>query len=153
MSCSSRTAASELWALALILVLLLKISLLVDLGVLAPIGLILGQSLSRALPVIQLGFQPYARVDDPKSRSRDVARSGGVQACVAAIWVAALLAFGHTLGAPTSALAGSVAAMALVGVAFGLYVQRRAGGLTGDFMGAIQQLAELGILFSLASAL
>ena len=140
-------------ALALVIVLLLKISLLVDLGVLAPIGLILGQSLSRALPVIQLGFQPYARPDDPKSRSRDVARSGSVQALVAGSWVIALLAFGHLLGAPPIALVGSVAAMALVGVGFGLYVQRRAGGLTGDFMGAIQQLSELGILFSLVSAL
>ena len=71
-------------ALALIVAVMLKVSLLVDLGVLAPVGLVLGQSLSRALPVMQLGLQPYARRDDPQSKSRDVARSGRIQALIAA---------------------------------------------------------------------
>ena len=36
-----------------------------------------------------------------------------------------------------------------IGVVFGVYFQRRAGGLTGDFLGALQQLSELGILLAL----
>jgi adenosylcobinamide-GDP ribazoletransferase len=139
-------------ALALILALMLKVSLLVDLGVLAPIGFVLGQSLSRALPVIQLGIQPYVRRDDPESKSRDVARSGRPQAVIAAIWVAIIAALAVVAGVDPVTLAWCAAAMAIVGVVFGVYVQRRAGGLTGDFMGALQQLSELGILFALVSA-
>ena len=139
-------------ALALIVALMLKVSLLVDLGVLAPVGLVLGQSLSRALPVIQLGVQPYARRDDPQSKSRDVARSGRVQALIAAVWVAAIAWGASTWGVPMDALVGSLGAMLAVGVVLGVYFQRRAGGMTGDFMGALQQVSELGILMALVSA-
>ena len=139
-------------ALALIVALLLKVSLLVDLGGLAPVGLILGQSLSRALPVIQLGLQPYARRDDPQSKSRDVARSGRLQALIVTVWVAAIAWGAWLWGVPPAALVGAVGAMLAVGVVLGVYFQRRAGGLTGDFMGALQQVSELGILMALVTA-
>lgn len=138
-------------ALALVLVLMLKLSLLVDLGAMAPVGFLLGQSLSRAVPVMQLGVQPYARRDDPESKSRDVAHSGGVQALIAAAWVGAIVAGAAFVGISYSALLGSLAAMLVVAVVVGVYVQRRVGGLTGDFMGGIQQLAEVGILLALVS--
>jgi len=139
-------------ALALILVLMLKLSLLADLGAAAPLGFLLGQSLSRAVPVMQLGIQPYARREDPESKSRDVARSGRIQAVIVAGWVAVLIYGAFRLGVSREALMGCLIAMLSVGVVFGLYVQRRVGGLTGDVMGAIQQLAEVGILFALVSA-
>ena len=139
-------------ALALIVALMLKVSLLVDLGALAPVGLVLGQSLSRALPVIQLGIQPYARRDDPQSKSRDVARSGRPQAIVAIAWVAAIMWGAILWGVPISGMVGALAAMLIVGIVLGAYFQRRAGGLTGDFMGALQQVSELGILMALVSA-
>ena len=139
-------------ALALIVAVMLKVSLLVDLGVLAPVGLVLGQSLSRALPVMQLGLQPYARRDDPQSKSRDVARSGRVQALIAAGWTAAIAWGAFAWGVPMAGIVGSLAAMLAVGVVLGVYFQRRAGGLTGDFMGALQQVSELGILLALVSA-
>ncbi|MEC9466159.1 MAG: adenosylcobinamide-GDP ribazoletransferase [Myxococcota bacterium] len=139
-------------ALALIVALMLKVSLLVDLGSLAPVGLVLGQSLSRALPVMQLGLQPYARRDDPQSKSRDVARSGQAQALIVAGWVVAI-AFGATAwGVSASEMGAALGAMMVVGVVLGVYFQRRAGGLTGDFMGALQQVSELGILMALVSA-
>ena len=138
-------------ALALILVLMIKLSLLIDLGSMAPIGFLLGQSLSRAVPVMQLGIQPYVRREDPESKSRDVARSGRIQAIIVSGWTLAILVGAAQLGVSHSALIGSVVAMVGVSVVFGAYVQRRAGGLTGDFMGAIQQFSELGILFALAS--
>lgn len=139
-------------ALALIVAVMLKVSLLVDLGVLAPVGLVLGQSLSRALPVMQLGLQPYARRDDPQSKSRDVARSGRIQALIAAGWTSAIVWGAFAWGVPMAGIVGSLAAMLAVGVVLGAYFQRRAGGLTGDFMGALQQVSELGILLALVSA-
>ena len=139
-------------ALALIVALMLKVSLLVDLGVLAPVGLVLGQSLSRALPVMQLGLQPYARRDDPQSKSRDVARSGRTQALIVAAWTVAIVLGALSWGVSTQALVGALVAMLVVGVVLGLYFQRRAGGLTGDFMGALQQVSELGILLALVPA-
>ena len=139
-------------ALALIVALMLKVSLLVDLGVLAPVGLVLGQSLSRALPVIQLGVQSYARRDDPQSKSRDVARSGRWQALIALAWVAAIAWGALAWGVSAMAIVGALGAMLVVGVVLGLYFQRRAGGLTGDFMGGLQQVSELGILMALVSA-
>ena len=139
-------------ALALILALMLKVSLLVDLGEMAPLGLILGQSLSRALPVIQLGIQPYVRREDPEAKSREVARSGRAQAGIAFLWTLGLLGMGIWLGVSTGGIIGMGIALVAVGVLFGGYVQRRAGGLTGDFMGALQQLSELGILFALVSS-
>lgn len=138
-------------ALALILALMLKISLLVDLGDMAPTAFILGQSLSRALPVIQLGIQPYVRREDPESKSRDVARSGRFQAIIAVFWVTIITWGGFFAGVEPMIITGCVVAMIVVGVVFGVYVQRRAGGLTGDFMGALQQLSELGILFVMVS--
>jgi len=138
--------------LALIFAIGLKVSLLVELGALAPIGFLLGQSLSRALPVMQLGVQPYARREDPKSKSRDVARSGVAQALIAGLWVVAIVIAGHQWGVSAVSLAGALGAMALIGLIFGLYVHRRVGGLTGDFLGALQHLSELGILIALAVA-
>jgi len=138
-------------ALALILALMLKISLLVDLGDMAPTAFILGQSLSRALPVVQLGIQPYVRRKDPESKSRDVARSGRLQAIIAVFWVAIITGGGFIAGVEPMIITGCVVAMVVVGVVFGVYVQRRAGGLTGDFMGALQQLSELGIMFVMVS--
>jgi len=138
-------------ALALILALMLKVSILVEMGAMAPVGFILGQSLSRALPVIQLGVQPYVRREDPASKSRDVARSGRPQAVIALMWVAVLCGAGFSSGVAPVTLAKCIGSLVVVGVVFGVYVQRRAGGLTGDFMGALQQLGELGILMVLAA--
>ena len=119
-------------SLALFFVLLLKISLLVDLGASVAWGLVLGQSLSRVVPVVQLAFIPYANAEDPKSKSRDVARSGRIQAVVAGLWC--------------------LVSMGGVGVVWGWYVTRRVGGLAGDFLGAAQQFSEIAVLLVLATA-
>ena len=139
-------------ALALILAFMLKISLLVDLGHMAPAAFILSQSLSRALPVIQLGIQPYVRREDSKSKSRDVARSGRMQASIAVAWVFIIAGAGFVAGVASVIIIGCIVAMVAVGVSFGFYVQRRAGGLTGDFMGALQQFSDIAILFAMVSA-
>ena len=63
------------------------------------------------------------------------------------------IAFGATAwGVSASGIGAALGAMMVVGVVLGVYFQRRAGGLTGDFMGALQQVSELGILMALVSA-
>ena len=70
---------------------------------------------------------------------------------IAAAWVVAIVLGAAYAGLSSAVLVGSLVAMLVVGVVVGVYVQRRVGGLTGDFLGAIQQLAEVGILLALVS--
>ena len=134
-------------SLALICVVLLKISLIVDLDTYAPVGIILSHSLSRCIPVIQLGIQPYARREHEKSKSRDIAYSGIPQMILASLWYLAIICSGIFFG-EVEIFEAIVITIALITVAtiFGLYIQKRVGGHTGDFLGAIQQLSELTIL-------
>ena len=101
--------------------------------------------------MIQLGFNSYVRREDPDSKSRDVARSGKTGRSSAALWTVVIVGGALGLGVSGLGLFGLLLAMVMVGTVFGLYVHRRAGGLTGDFMGALQQISELGILFALVS--
>ena len=98
-------------ALAIFVVVLLRISLLADLEAQMWIGFLLGQSLSRAASVLQLAIIPYARRDDEKSKSRDVAISGPVQASSALFWMLLILSGAVYLGLPASAIIGIVAAI------------------------------------------
>ena len=139
-------------SLALFFVLLLKIILLVDLGASVAWGLVLGQSLSRVVPVIQLAFIPYANAEDPKSKSRDVARSGQIQALVAGLWCLGILSGSVALGLDWDTALKMLGAMIGVGIIWGWYVIRRVGGLAGDFLGAAQQFSELAVLLVLATA-
>lgn len=137
-------------AMALFFVLAARVSLLVELGPLAAAGFLVGQSVSRALPVVQLGIQPYVRRDDPRARSRDVARSGRIQAVVALGWIVAIAVMAVTwLAVSLAAVVAMSVGLASLGLVFGGYIQRRAGGLTGDFLGATQQLGEVVILLAL----
>jgi adenosylcobinamide-GDP ribazoletransferase len=139
-------------SLALFFVIFLKISLLVDLGEEIIWGLLLGQALSRASPVVQLAIIPYANTSDPKSKSRDVAESGVLQALGAGLWTVAILGCGVVLGLKLMTALLIVGALILVGALWGLYIYRRVGGLAGDFLGATQQLSEIAILLVLATA-
>ena len=136
-------------SIALIMALGLKLSLLVDLGPQAYWGFLLGQSLSRVGPVLQMALLPYVHRDDPAAKSRDVASSGKAQGLAVSLQFVLICWFSSFFGLSggcSLALALSVAAISL---SFGLYVRRRVGGIAGDFLGATQQLSELGILFVL----
>jgi adenosylcobinamide-GDP ribazoletransferase len=85
---------------------------------------------------------PYATPEG--SKSRDVTRAGAAQALVASactLAIGAALAAGRLLD-PWRA-AGAVALSALVGVVTALRFKARVGGVTGDFLGATEQLCEL----------
>jgi adenosylcobinamide-GDP ribazoletransferase len=140
-------------ATALILVLLLRIVALAKLGPLAMGGLLLGQTLSRTTPVWLMATLPYVT---PKESARSSNLVGGktVHAVVASVFAAAaacLLVFDRFL--PLQAVLLAVGLSAVVAVLCGWRFRARAGGITGDFLGATQQLTDATILVVLAASL
>ncbi|MEC7987037.1 MAG: adenosylcobinamide-GDP ribazoletransferase [Myxococcota bacterium] len=135
--------------MALFVALALRIGLLADLGAQMMWGLILGQSLSRAASTMQLAIFPYAPKTYGTSKSKDVAVSGRTQFIVAFIWTLLILLVSWRMGLSISTAAGIIGVMAILIFFLGWRFMKRAGGLTGDFLGTTQQLTELGILFVL----
>jgi len=137
---------------ALAVVLLIRVALLHRLGVEAPLGLVITQCAARTPPVWLMRAMDYVTPDEA-SKSRRVARARTAQAVVAAIYPAVLLAglIGSGLLTPARAVAvvGSAAVVALV---CGWRFWRRAGGITGDFLGATEQVGECAMLLALCLA-
>jgi adenosylcobinamide-GDP ribazoletransferase len=138
-------------AAALVVALLLRVALLARLGADAPVALVLAECLSRTPPVWLMGALPYVTPDG--ARSRPVARAAAPQVAVATLWplalAAALVATGW-LALPHAALVGAVALASALVCGWRFHV--RAGGLTGDFLGATQQVALCAVLLALALA-
>jgi adenosylcobinamide-GDP ribazoletransferase len=129
-------------ACALVVSLGGRASLLAHAGPRVAWALVLVGALARTVPVWQMVALPYATPES--SKSRDVTRAGAAQALVASAWT---LAIGVALAAgrlvePWRA-AGAVALSAFVGVVTALRFKARVGGVTGDFLGATEQLCEL----------
>jgi adenosylcobinamide-GDP ribazoletransferase len=135
---------------ALASVLLLRVSLVAALGSAAPLGLLVSQSLGRLPPVWLLGALPYV-TSDQAARSKPVVQAGPGQLLVASLQglllLAALFALGRLGAAEAAALLGAGGLVALV---CGRRFQLRAGGLTGDFLGATEQVGECALLLVLA---
>jgi adenosylcobinamide-GDP ribazoletransferase len=141
-------------AAAVVVSLGLRAALLVELGSSMPLAILLSQGVARLPPLALMQQLPYVTSANPdegvEAKSRLVARATSRELAVAAAWVL-LLAFlvwaadgvsiGRTL-AMGLALAGSTA---LLGMRF----QRRAGGITGDFLGATEQVSECIVLLVL----
>ncbi|MYA34674.1 MAG: adenosylcobinamide-GDP ribazoletransferase [Gemmatimonadales bacterium] len=115
----------------------------------APAALLLAHGLARVGPVWLMVALPYASA--AAAKSGHVARAGAAQAAVATVvGVAGAAAVAVAAGAidATGALA-AFAAMALATVLCGLRFRARAGGVTGDFLGATEQVNEIAILGAL----
>ena len=97
-----------------------------------------------------LGILPYAQRTDGMSKSKDVARSGKIQAaivCGFGLIITYLAIYIQWIDVSQAfQLWGLVIAVTML---LGWRFQKRVGGLTGDFLGATQQLAQLGILAGL----
>ena len=136
-------------ALALVISIAFRLVLLAQLGGIAPGALILAHCLARVGPVWLMVAMPY--VSDAAAKSRQVMRAGTAQGVLAtAIGVAAawgVVMTGSAIGA-TGAV-GASAAMALATALCGRRFRARAGGVTGDFLGAAEQVNELVILFTI----
>ncbi len=136
-------------AAALVVVLLLRVALLARLGARAPLALLLSECLSRLPSVWLMVALPYV-TQDAQAKSRVVTRAALPQALMASLWPVALCAGAAAAGSLSSlsiiALTGTAAA---VGLLCGWRFHARVGGVTGDFLGATQQVAACALLLVL----
>jgi adenosylcobinamide-GDP ribazoletransferase len=136
-------------ACALVVSILGRASLLAHAGAQAAWGLAFVGALARTAPVWQMVVLPYATPEG--SKSRNVTRAGVAQAVVGSVCTVAV-----GLGLVSAKLldpwhAGiAVALAAIVAVVTALRYRARAGGVTGDFLGATEQLCELASLAAVA---
>jgi adenosylcobinamide-GDP ribazoletransferase len=129
-------------ACALVLSIGGRAALLAELhaGALAP--LVLVGAVARAAPVWQMVALPYAT--PAASKSREIVRAGPTQAVVASFW--ALLIGALCVGMHRVEAWRALAVLLLAAVVMALTAwryEKRAGGITGDFLGATEQICEL----------
>lgn len=141
-------------AAALAVSLGLRAALLVELGTAMPLAILLSQCVARLPPIALMQQLPYVTsatvTEDVEAKSRLVAPATRRELGVASAWVALLvaavwLAGGVSLGRVL------VMGLALAGAAtlLGMRFHRRAGGITGDFLGATEQVGECIVLLVL----
>jgi len=110
----------------------------------------LGFAAARLGPIWQMALLPYV-TQDAQSKSRDVSRGGTPQALVATAWLLVFTGAAHGLGLISwQRIAGLASALAVVTLLTAWRYQRRVGGITGDFLGATEQLGEVAALAVLA---
>jgi adenosylcobinamide-GDP ribazoletransferase len=131
-------------AVALLVVLALKVACLSATQPLAgAVALVLSHAFARVGPVWLLVTHEYVS-PDAAAKGKGVAGAGLPQALVASAWALGFVALAGASGAGAplkllAALAAPLVSSALLGVWF----RRRAGGVTGDFLGATEQLGEV----------
>ena len=137
-------------AAALAFSLLARAALLARLGALAPLSLPLAMCAARTAPTWLLLAMPYTSAPET-ARSQPVARTGIWQTAVATAWLGGACALALRLGVTSPArLAALIAVLAATAALTGHRYARRLGGVTGDFLGATEQLTEIAVLAALA---
>ncbi len=140
-------------AMALFVSLGLKAALLARLDASAPIALVVTECLSRVAPIWLMVGLPYV-TSDAQSKSRQIIRAGAPQAILATAIGLGLMGVGLWSGhLERDGLTGLAIALAATPLICGWRFHRRAGGITGDFLGATQQLTQLALLVALAAGL
>jgi adenosylcobinamide-GDP ribazoletransferase len=142
----------------LVLSVLLRVELLTDLAArsthgteLVAVALIASHGVARFPAVLLLFCLPY--VTPAGGKSGHVTRPGLPQLLVAVSWVVILsLVLLWTSALPIHAVACLLGAAGLVALVLGRRFRTRAGGLTGDFLGATEQFAEVAALLVLVVA-
>jgi adenosylcobinamide-GDP ribazoletransferase len=137
---------------AIAMTLVLRVALLARLGQAAPVVLVFTAAASRLVPVWLMAALPY--VTDPSvAKSSSVATAGRPQVLVATAWMAAVTgAIGATHAFTGTELALVWVVALAVALACGRVFKSRTGGITGDFLGAAQQVSECAMLLALAIA-
>lgn len=100
-------------------------------------------SFSRFMAVSVMATQRYVR-DDDSARAKPIAQS----ISSAGLVCAALFAFAPLAWLGSAGLAGATGALALR-LVLAQYIYRRIGGYTGDCLGAVQQVTEIGFYLAL----
>ncbi len=137
-------------ALALIVALGLRAALLARLLPESGWLLVVAQTVSRLPPVLLLRCLPYVTPGD-SARSARFAQAKTSHVLVASAWAASLCGASVPLASlALERLAGALGMVALAGLWLAWRFRRRAGGVTGDFLGAAQQVSELAFLVGLA---
>ncbi len=138
-------------AMALFVSLGLKAALLARLDANAPTALVVTECLSRVTPIWLMVGMPYV-TNDAQSRSKQVTRAGVPQLILATTIGAVMTGFGWFSGyLNTGLLAGIALAILIAPTLCAWRFQRRAGGITGDFLGATQQITQLALLIAFAA--
>lgn len=138
---------------ALVCALVLRAKLLATLLPLGPLILIASQTVSRCVPVLMLRLLPY--VTDPNvSRSSDYAKVSIRATLLSVGWTAAVLLglSWHVKASPACWLT-AISALVVASLWLAWRFHRRAGGVTGDFLGAAQQIGELAFLLGFSWSL
>jgi adenosylcobinamide-GDP ribazoletransferase len=137
-------------AAALVVSIALRATLLADLGPRAALGLVLAHGLARCPPVWLAWALPYL-TGDGVAKSRDVVSPSLAHALVATATCGLALGVAAHLGVPLGCLVAL--ALGLGGVVAGCYARYKAalGGVTGDLLGASEQVGEILVLGVLAT--
>lgn len=112
-----------------------------------------GHVLSRLLPLVLMQCLPYVGLITASKTLSMTQHSLGLPALlVALLWcLPALAVLLHGYG--LAMLAAALVVLAVVAVAMVRWLHRRLGGMTGDTLGAAQQLGELALLLTFAAVL
>lgn len=138
---------------ALVVALLVRVAAMSELPPNTGFAIIGVHAAARVAPVWLLCALPYVN-DRADAKSHGLARTQPIHAAVALGWSALASGLGVWLGGWPwhAALLASVAPLALVPV-LGRYFRRRVGGVTGDLLGAAEQLGELAAWVAVSAAL
>jgi adenosylcobinamide-GDP ribazoletransferase len=137
-------------AAALVVSIGARALLIARLGLEGGWALVVTGAVARVGPVFLASALPYVTKPEA-SKSGDLVRVSAKQAAVAAAWGLAVLATSVVASATTAERAATlILALALTTAASGHVYARRAGGVTGDFLGATEQLGEIVALVVLA---
>jgi adenosylcobinamide-GDP ribazoletransferase len=135
---------------ALTISILSRAALLAQLGAAGAWALPLAYCAARVGPIWQMASLPYV-TQEGAAKSRELSRGGFVQAGVATAWLvlAGIVAWRSGFASPGK-LAALAFAIALIASASAWRYVKRVGGITGDFLGATEQLGEMAALAVLA---
>ncbi|MDN6319634.1 MAG: adenosylcobinamide-GDP ribazoletransferase [Marinobacter sp.] len=128
---------------ALVMALGLKAALLVDAKSIW-LALLVVPAISRLTPLLLMAFMPYV-TDPDKSKSKPVAEAFSRQRLLVSCVFTALIALVFSAWLPGLWLS-ALAAVAIVALLWGWYLQRQLGGYTGDALGASVVFCELVLL-------
>jgi adenosylcobinamide-GDP ribazoletransferase len=136
-------------AAALTMSLLLRVALLARLDGTAAAALVLAGAWSRTTPVWLMATLPYV-TPPATARNRPLFEVAAPQVVAATLAAAGITAAAVAMGLRLPQAIGLAAVSVAVALLAGWRFRARAGGITGDFLGATQQITECGVLLALA---